>query len=154
MTSLITPAGDSNSMFLELNLVGLYYCCCRSGSCSSSFPPLPRLTSSVPSALSIFFCSECSGRFQGLYGYTSMPAEQIGQLWSVQNSAARLVLKKCKRDHITRLLHELHWLPNLFILRVENNFCAPSLRQYTLTFQLCSTHIKLYASSDPQARSF
>ena len=29
----------------------------------------------------------------------------------VQNAAARLVLGKCKRDHVTPMLKELHWLP-------------------------------------------
>ena len=40
-----------------------------------------------------------------------LPAEQTGRLQRVQNCAARFVLKKRKRDHITSLLTELHWLP-------------------------------------------
>ena len=44
-----------------------------------------------------------------------LPAEQISRLRRVQNRAARLVLtKKRKRDHITSLLNELHWLPVKF----------------------------------------
>ena len=39
-----------------------------------------------------------------------LPAEQICRLQRVQNSAARLVLKKQNRDHITPLLNELHRL--------------------------------------------
>jgi hypothetical protein len=40
-----------------------------------------------------------------------LPGEQIARLQRVQNSAARLVLRKRKRDHVTPLLRELHWLP-------------------------------------------
>ena len=37
--------------------------------------------------------------------------EQLERLQRVQNSAARLVLRKRKRDHVTPMLKELHWLP-------------------------------------------
>ena len=40
-----------------------------------------------------------------------LPAEHKDRLQGVQNSAAGLVLKKRKRDHITLLLNELHCLP-------------------------------------------
>jgi hypothetical protein len=40
-----------------------------------------------------------------------LPASSIQGLQRVQNAAARLVLKKRKRDHITPLLRSLHWLP-------------------------------------------
>ena len=40
-----------------------------------------------------------------------LPNEFIKRLQSVQNNAARLIFKKKKRDHITPLLKELHWLP-------------------------------------------
>ena len=36
---------------------------------------------------------------------------QLERLQRVQNSAARLVLRKKKRDHVTPMLKELHWLP-------------------------------------------
>ena len=39
------------------------------------------------------------------------PMEQISRLQRVQNSAARLVLRKRKRDHLMPLFHQLHWLP-------------------------------------------
>jgi len=39
------------------------------------------------------------------------PKHFIEKLQKVQNSAARLVLKAKKRDHVTPLLHSLHWLP-------------------------------------------
>ena len=41
---------------------------------------------------------------------SGVPANQLAPLQRVQNSAARLVLKKRKRDHITPLLKQLHWL--------------------------------------------
>jgi hypothetical protein len=40
-----------------------------------------------------------------------LPAEQLNRLQRIQNNAARLVLKKGKRDHVTPLLKQLHWLP-------------------------------------------
>ena len=43
-----------------------------------------------------------------------LPVEQISWLQRVQNSAARLVMKKRKRDHITPVLRDLHWLPVKF----------------------------------------
>ena len=36
---------------------------------------------------------------------------QIDRLQKVQNHAARVVMKKKMSDHVTPLLHELHWLP-------------------------------------------
>ncbi|KAK7095160.1 hypothetical protein V1264_006605 [Littorina saxatilis] len=40
-----------------------------------------------------------------------LPASSIHGLQRVQNAAARLTLRKTKRDHITPLLRSLHWLP-------------------------------------------
>ena len=40
-----------------------------------------------------------------------LPSEQISRLQRVQNSSARLVMRKRRRDHITPVLKELHWLP-------------------------------------------
>ena len=41
-------------------------------------------------------------------------AEQIAHLQKIQNSAAKVVLRKSKRDLTTPLLRELHWLPVKF----------------------------------------
>ena len=43
-----------------------------------------------------------------------LPADQIARSQRVQNNVARLVLKKRRRDHVTPLLMELHWLPVKF----------------------------------------
>ena len=41
----------------------------------------------------------------------ALPESQIAKLQRIQNSAARLVSLSRKYDHITPILHELHWLP-------------------------------------------
>jgi hypothetical protein len=41
----------------------------------------------------------------------NVPASSLQRLQRIQNSAARLILCKKKRDHITPLFHFLHWLP-------------------------------------------
>ena len=47
--------------------------------------------------------------------FIGLPADHIARLQRVQNHAARLVLKKRRRrDHVTSLLKELHWLPVKF----------------------------------------
>ena len=43
--------------------------------------------------------------------YLGITEEQFDRLQRIQNSAARMILGKRKRDHITPLLRELHWLP-------------------------------------------
>ena len=43
-----------------------------------------------------------------LYGISS---DQLYRLQKIQNHAARLICKKRKREHITPILYELHWLP-------------------------------------------
>ena len=41
----------------------------------------------------------------------SASQDQINRLQMIQNHAARVVMRKRIRDHITPVLHELHWLP-------------------------------------------
>jgi len=43
-----------------------------------------------------------------LYG---LPDYEIAKLQHVQNTAARIVARVRKREHITPVLHQLHWLP-------------------------------------------
>ena len=40
-----------------------------------------------------------------------VPDYVVHKLQLIQNNAARLVVKKKKRDHITPIMKELHWLP-------------------------------------------
>ena len=40
-----------------------------------------------------------------------LPESVIGKLQRVQNSAARLILRLGRQEHITRHLRDLHWLP-------------------------------------------
>ena len=76
-----------------------------------------RLSPSRPSSLSLSALTRlmiisrldyCNSVFAGL------PADQVARLQRIQNNAARLVMKKRKRDHVTPLLKELHWLPVKF----------------------------------------
>ena len=41
----------------------------------------------------------------------SVPQYLLHRLQRVQNAAARLTVKASKSDHITPILHSLHWLP-------------------------------------------
>ena len=87
--------------------------------CCASFLELRRIASIRPylsqsaaarlvAAMVISRLDYCNSVFIGL------PADQIARLQRVKNNAARLVLKKKRRDHVTPLLKELHWLPVKF----------------------------------------
>ena len=69
----------------------------------------PLLSESSPATLVRAFVISrldfCNSALSGL------PMDQIMRLQRVQNSAARLIKRKRKRDHITPVLMELHWLP-------------------------------------------
>ena len=43
--------------------------------------------------------------------FTNLPATTTKQLQSIQNYAARLILRRGLYSHVTPLLFELHWLP-------------------------------------------
>ena len=95
------------------------------------------------------------------------PDEMLNKLQMVQNNAARLVLKKSKREHITPLLKELHWLPiksridfKLALLCFKSTKCGgpaylenlliphtssrPIRRNYLNTFDIPSINLKTY----------
>ena len=87
--------------------------------CCASFLELRRIASIRPylsqsaaarlvAAMVISRLDYCNSVFIGL------PADHIARLQRVQNNATRLVLKKRRRDHVTPLLKELHWLPVKF----------------------------------------
>ena len=40
-----------------------------------------------------------------------LPVTHVARLQRIQNNAARLVLQKSKRQHVTPLLKQLYWLP-------------------------------------------
>ena len=58
-----------------------------------------------------------------------LPDSLIDKVQRVQNCAARIVSRKRKRDHITPVLYDLHWLP-VSIMPVLN-----------LNLNLCSKHV-------------
>ena len=51
---------------------------------------------------------QCNKLFYGL------PDSLITKLQRIQNTSPRLVSRTCSRDHITPVLHQLHWLPVKF----------------------------------------
>ena len=61
----------------------------------------------------------CNATFAGVAD------EQIARIQKIQSKAARLILKKSKRDHVTPLLKELHWLPVKY--RIQYKFATPYL---------------------------
>ncbi len=77
----------------------------------------PYLSDSAAARLVTAFVSSrldyCNSVLAGL------PADQINRLQRIQNCAARLVLKKNKREHITPLLFQLHWLPVQFRIQFK-----------------------------------
>ena len=52
----------------------------------------------------------------------NVPNDTITKLQRIQNHAARLVLKKAKRDHVTPLFRKLHWLP--LQARIDYKICV------------------------------
>ena len=65
----------------------------------------------VSSAIEVTGCS-CSCSCNAVYA--SLPKSTTSSLQRVQNAAARLVAGSGPRDHITPVLHSLHWLPVIF----------------------------------------
>ena len=55
------------------------------------------------------------------------PLIESGRIQRIQNNAARLVMRKSKRTHITPVLQHLHWLP---ISARDRNTSLPSLPTY------------------------
>ena len=57
-------------------------------------------------------CSSISSRLDYCNSLTAGISEhQLNRIQHLQNNAARLVTKTSKRDHITPILKNLHWLP-------------------------------------------
>ena len=51
--------------------------------------------------------------------FTGVADEQITRIQKMQNKTAQLILKKSKRDHVTPLLKELHWLPVKYCIQYK-----------------------------------
>ena len=64
----------------------------------------------------------CNATFAGVSD------EQIACIQKIQNNAALLILKKSKRDHVTPLLKELHWLPVKY--HVQYKFATLAFRHF------------------------
>ena len=101
--------------------------------CCASFLELRRIASIRPylsqsaparlvAAMVISRLDYCNSVFIGL------PADQIARLQRVQNNAARLVLEKRRRGHVTPLLKKLHWLPVKF--RCQYKIAALAYRHF------------------------
>ena len=81
--------------------------------CHASFLELRRLDSIRPYLSKITSARLVAALITSRLDYCNsvlagLPAEQVGLLQRVENTAARLVLKKQKRDHIIPLLNELY----------------------------------------------
>ena len=76
----------------------------------------------------------------------------LEKLQKVQNSAARLVLKAHKRDHVSTLLRTLHWLPVQAHIEYKLSTLYHSIFSNTAPFYL-SDLLRVYSPSR-QLRSF
>ena len=76
----------------------------------------------------------CNATFAGVADVTNRGIQKI------QNNAARLILKKSKRGHVTPLLKELHWLPVKY--RIQYKLATLAFRHFdgTLLPYLSSAH--------------
>ena len=71
----------------------------------------------------------CNSTFIGI------TEEQISRLQRIQNAAARLILRKRKRDHAIPLLRELHWLP--VHARIEYKVAVLAFRHFDGSLAPC-----------------
>ena len=92
--------------------------------CRSTFLALRRISSirsflSVKSTATLVHASITSRLDYCNSSLSGISSEQLLRLQRVQNSAARLIMKKRKRDHVTPLLQKLHWLPISFRIQFK-----------------------------------
>ena len=67
------------------------------------------------------------------YALADLSAIEINRSQRVQNNAARLVLKKSKRDHVSPLLLHLHWLP--IPARIDYKIATFAYRHFEVSLQ-------------------
>ena len=78
-----------------------------------------------------------------------LPATHIARLQRIQNNAARLVLQKSKRQHVTPLLTQLHWLP--IQTRIDYKLATLAFRHCDFDGSLpqyLSSRLDIYQPSD------
>jgi len=86
-----------------------------------------------------------------LYG---LPANQLQPLQRIQNTAARLITRSKRNDHITPILCKLHWLPvskriifkTLLLTFKAHNGLAPSYISDLIAPIKCSSIVSLRSS--------
>ena len=77
---------------------------------------------------------------------TGLPATHIARLQRIQNNAARLVLQKSKRQHVTPLLKQLHWLP--IQTRIDYKLATLAFRHFDGCLpQYLSSRLDIYQPS-------
>ena len=75
-----------------------------------------------------------------------LPATHIAHLQRIQNNAARLVLQKSKRQHVTPLLKQLYWLP--IQTRIDYKLATLAFRHFDDSLpQYLSSRLDIYQPS-------
>ena len=101
--------------------------------CHTTFLALRRIASIRPflsvSSIAKFVASMITSRLDYCFAtFAGVADEQIARMQKIQNNAARLILKKLKRDHVTPLLKELHWLPVKY--RIQYKLATLAFRHF------------------------
>ena len=97
-------------------------------------------TTQLVSSLVLSRLDYCNAILAGL------PSEDIARLQRIQNNAARLVFKKPRRNHVTPLLIELHWLPVKY--RIQYKLATLAFRRFEDTLPLyLSSLLNIYQPS-------
>ena len=82
----------------------------------------------------------CNATLEGL------PVTHIARLQRIQNNAARLVLQKSERQHVTRLLKQIHWLP--IQTRIDYKLATLAFRHFDGSLlQYLSSRLDIYQQS-------
>ena len=87
----------------------------------------------------------------------NLPNNQIERLPRIQNQAARMLKRIPRRDHITTILKELHWLKLhdrilfkiLLLTHKAVNNTAPKYLRDSIRFNVKGTTTRTHASFDP-----